>query len=421
MKVFKFGGASVKDADALRNVSRIIQNEWSESIIVVVSAMGKTTNKLEEVVQHYRNQNHPLFNKALEELHTYHKDIIHELHLKDASTLLNEIEELIETLENYFSKKQATNPSVDYDFLVAFGELLSTKIVHFYLNNEGFPSHWLDARTLVRTDEKFQEANVVWDITKSHMQEVFQSLPSHKIIAVTQGFIGATLDNRTTTLGREGSDFTAAIFAYCMNATSVTIWKDVPGMLNADPKYFKNTVLLEKISFGEAIELSYYGASVIHPKTVKPLQNKNIPLFVKSFIETTEKGTIIHEDKTRDNMVPSYIFKFDQVLFTISPLDFSFLVEENLSDIFNRLSKINAKINLMQNSALSFSILLDRSKIDPMDLRDAFIDKYIVKYNEGLELITIRHYDEKTIKEVTEGKKIIVQQRTRSTARFVVQ
>ena len=421
MKVFKFGGASVKDADALRNVSRIIQNEWSESIIVVVSAMGKTTNKLEEVVQHYRNQNHPLFNKALEELHTYHKDIIHELHLKDASTLLNEIEELIETLENYFSKKQATNPSVDYDFLVAFGELLSTKIVHFYLNNEGFPSHWLDARTLVRTDEKFQEANVVWDITKSQIQEVFQSLPSHKIIAVTQGFIGATLDNRTTTLGREGSDFTAAIFAYCMNATSVTIWKDVPGMLNADPKYFKNTVLLEKISFGEAIELSYYGASVIHPKTVKPLQNKNIPLFVKSFIETTEKGTIIHEDKTRDNMVPSYIFKFDQVLFTISPLDFSFLVEENLSDIFNRLSKINAKINLMQNSALSFSILLDRSKIDPMDLRDAFIDKYIVKYNEGLELITIRHYDEKTIKEVTEGKKIIVQQRTRSTARFVVQ
>ncbi len=421
MKVFKFGGASVKDADALRNVSRIIQNEWSESIIVVVSAMGKTTNKLEEVVQHYRNQNHPLFNKALEELHTYHKDIIHELHLKDASTLLNEIEELIETLENYFSKKQATNPSVDYDFLVAFGELLSTKIVHFYLNNEGFPSHWLDARTLVRTDEKFQEANVVWDITKSQMQEVFQSLPSHKIIAVTQGFIGATLDNRTTTVGREGSDFTAAIFAYCMNATSVTIWKDVPGMLNADPKYFKNTVLLEKISFGEAIELSYYGASVIHPKTVKPLQNKNIPLFVKSFIETTEKGTIIHEDKTRDNMVPSYIFKFDQVLFTISPLDFSFLVEENLSDIFNRLSKINAKINLMQNSALSFSILLDRSKIDPMDLRDAFIDKYIVKYNEGLELITIRHYDEKTIKEVTEGKKIIVQQRTRSTARFVVQ
>lgn len=421
MKVFKFGGASVKDADALRNVSRIIQNEWSESIIVVVSAMGKTTNKLEEVVQHYRNQNHPLFNKALEELHTYHKDIIHELHLKDASTLLNEIEELIETLENYFSKKQATNPSVDYDFLVAFGELLSTKIVHFYLNNEGFPSHWLDARTLVRTDEKFQEANVVWDITKSQMQEVFQSLPSHKIIAVTQGFIGATLDNRTTTLGREGSDFTAAIFAYCMNATSVTIWKDVPGMLNADPKYFKNTVLLEKISFGEAIELSYYGASVIHPKTVKPLQNKNIPLYVKSFIETAEKGTIIHEDKTRDNMVPSYIFKFDQVLFTISPLDFSFLVEENLSDIFNRLSKINAKINLMQNSALSFSILLDRSKIDPMDLRDAFIDKYIVKYNEGLELITIRHYDEKTIKEVTEGKKIIVQQRTRSTARFVVQ
>ena len=421
MKVFKFGGASVKDADALRNVSRIIQNEWSESIIVVVSAMGKTTNKLEEVVQHYRNQNHPLFNKALEELHTYHKDIIHELHLKDASTLLNEIEELIETLENYFSKKQATNPSVDYDFLVAFGELLSTKIVHFYLNNEGFPSHWLDARTLVRTDEKFQEANVVWDITKSQIQEVFQSLPSHKIIAVTQGFIGATLDNRTTTLGREGSDFTAAIFAYCMNATSVTIWKDVPGMLNADPKYFKNTVLLEKISFGEAIELSYYGASVIHPKTVKPLQNKNIPLYVKSFIETAEKGTIIHEDKTRDNMVPSYIFKFDQVLFTISPLDFSFLVEENLSDIFNRLSKINAKINLMQNSALSFSILLDRSKIDPMDLRDAFIDKYIVKYNEGLELITIRHYDEKTIKEVTEGKKIIVQQRTRSTARFVVQ
>ena len=421
MKVFKFGGASVKDADSIRNVSKIIESHLPDKIIVVVSAMGKTTNKLEEVFKHYIERDKNGFTQALNELKAFHEKII--LELFDAQLLNSvkkEVNEVFRSLDHIYDSPKAENSSLDYDQIVSYGEILSTKIVYQYLLKLGQLTKWMDVRKLIRTDDKFQEANVLWEETTHLIQSEYQMLAVDSFITVNQGFIGATEDNRTTTLGREGSDFTAAIFAFCLNAESVTIWKDVPGMLNADPKYFENTVLLNKISFGEAIELSYYGASVIHPKTVKPLQNKNIPLFVRSFLETAEPGTIIQENKEYDNAVPSYIFNFNQVLFTISPLDFSFLVEENLSDIFMRLSLLNAKINLMQNSALSFSILLDGNKIDPVTLREAFVDKYIVKYNEGLELVTVRHYDEKTIQLVTENKQIIVQQRTRSTARMVL-
>jgi aspartate kinase len=240
-------------------------------------------------------------------------------------------------------------------------------------------------------------------------------------IQVTQGFIGHTQEGFTTTLGREGSDYTAGIFAYCTNAESVTIWKDVPGMLNADPKWFDNTVKLDSISFKEAIELAYYGASVIHPKTIKPLQNKHIPLFVKSFIHPLENGTIIQDSTVNDHLVPSFIFKMNQILFSFTTKDFSFIVEENLSDIFNRLAKRNAKINLMQNSAVNFSILMDRDKVDPADILQDFSDVYTVRYNENLELVTIRHYDKETLKRVSLDKEILVTQKTRQTARLVLQ
>jgi aspartate kinase len=239
-------------------------------------------------------------------------------------------------------------------------------------------------------------------------------------IQVTQGFIGHTPEGFTTTLGREGSDYTAGIFAYCADAESVTIWKDVPGMLNADPKWFDNTIKLESISFKEAIELSYYGASVIHPKTIKPLQNKGIPLYVKSFIDPKAKGTVIQASTAHDHLVPSFIFKMDQILFSFTTKDFSFIVEEHLSDIFNRLAKVNAKINLMQNSALNFSILLDRNKVNPQQIIDLFKDTYEVRYNEELELVTIRHYDAATLARVTEEKEILVEQKTRQTARLVI-
>jgi aspartate kinase len=272
----------------------------------------------------------------------------------------------------------------------------------------------------VRTNNLYQEGNVDWTKTEELIETRFLPVFQSFDIQVTQGFVGHTPEGFTTTLGREGSDYTAGIFAYCTNAESVTIWKDVPGMLNADPKWFDNTIKLDSISFKEAIELSYYGASVIHPKTIKPLQNKKIPLYVKSFIDPSASGTVIQESTAKDDLVPSFIFKMDQILFSFTTKDFSFIIEENLSDIFNRLAKVNAKINLMQNSALNFSILLDRNKVNPEQIIDLFKDTYEVRYNEGLELVTIRHYDDETLKRVTENKEILLQQKTRQTARLVM-
>jgi aspartate kinase len=278
----------------------------------------------------------------------------------------------------------------------------------------------MDARKIIRTNHTYQEGKVDWTKTEQLVQE--QLIPAFQDanIVLTQGFIGHTSEGFTTTLGREGSDYTAGILAYCGQAESVTIWKDVPGMLNADPKYFANTKKLEAISFKEAIELSYYGASVIHPKTIQPLQNRNIPLYVKSFLDSTADGTIIHASSSKDHLIPSYIFKFDQALYSFTPKDFSFIVEENLSVIFGKLSDLNVKINLMQNSALSFSILVDQKKVKREELLHLFQHEYEVKYNEDLSLVTIRHYDDATIQQVTEGKELLVQQRTRHTARFVL-
>ena len=289
-----------------------------------------------------------------------------------------------------------------------------------YLIDQDFSVQWMDARKLIRTDHSYQEGKVDWEKTEQLVRE--NMLPSFidADILLTQGFVGHTAEGFTTTLGREGSDYTAGLLAYCGEAESVTIWKDVPGMLNADPKYFENTKKLEAISFKEAIELSYYGASVIHPKTIQPLQNRNIPLYVKSFLDPKSDGTVIQASSSQDHLIPSYIFKFDQALYSFTPKDFSFIVEENLSVIFGKLSDLNVKINLMQNSALSFSILVDQKKVKITQLLELFQKEYEVKYNEDLSLVTIRHYDEETINQVTKGKEILLQQRTRHTARFVL-
>ena len=420
VKVFKFGGASVKDTSAIQNVASILSRYPKDNLIVVVSAMGKTTNKLEEIVAAYQHKDEYTFLRLVEELENFHFDILHALFPDRHVKIYDIVNEVFHLLKARFKKSFSENYAYEYDQIVSLGEIISTHIINAILVERGFSSAWVDARSLVRTDNSFQEANVDWKKTNELIGEYLEPMFALNKICVTQGFIGHTSEGMTTTLGREGSDYTAGIFAFCLQAESVTIWKDVPGMLNADPKLFEDTVLLKQISFKEAIELSYYGASVIHPKTVKPLQNKNIPLFVKSFIKPDENGTSIQEKTDFDNLVPSYILKFDQVLFTITPKDFSFLVEENLSDIFKRLAEANAKINMMQNSALSFSILVDRKRIDPEKLLAVFADSYQIRYNEGLELITIRHYDEKTIAKVTENKEILVQQRTRQTARFVV-
>jgi aspartate kinase len=420
MKVFKFGGASVKDASAIRNVLKIMSLFPDEEILVVLSAIGKTTNKLEEIHQAYQSMENTVFLKSIVELEKFHIDLLNELFKTNSNPIYNKIEVVFNNLKAKFNLPYSQNFSLEYDQIVSLGEVLSSYILSAYLSENNFSAMWIDARELIQTDNNFQEANVDWEKTEIAIsKKILPKIKENKLL-ITQGFIGATADGKSTTLGREGSDYSAAIFAYCCNAESVTIWKDVPGMLNADPKYFENTKKLDEISYKEALELSYYGASVIHPKTIKPLQNKGIPLNVKSFLEPLKEGTKIQESTENDRLIPSFIVKHDQVLFSFSPHDFSFIVEENLSTLFKGLSACSAKINLMQNSALSFSILLDELKINKEKILEYFKKEYTIKYNEGLELITIRHYDEQIISKMTKGKVILVEQKTRETARFVV-
>jgi len=420
MKVFKFGGASVKDENAVRNVSRILQLYKGEKIIVIFSAMGKITNALEEVTQFFWSKNSVAFLEKIQEIKDFHYLLIDELFSSNTDKIKAILQTEFLKLVNSLDKTHRKSYDFEYAQIVSLGEILSTKIIAEFLKLEGLNSNWADARKLIRTNHNYREAEIDWKRTENLIQENF--LPDFQSydIQITQGFIGHTSDKFSTTLGREGSDFTAGIFAFCTNAESVTIWKDVPGMLNADPKFFKNTIKLDQISFREAIELSYYGASVIHPKTIKPLQNKKIPLYVKSFINPEAKGTVIQSASEFDHLIPSFIFKFKQVLISFTPKDFSFIVEENLSDIFNRLSRANAKINLMQNSALSFSVLLDEEKIDLPQLLELFENEYRVKFNQNLELVTIRHYDQKTLDLVTENKEVFLEQKTREMARFVL-
>ena len=419
MKVFKFGGASVKDAAAVQNVADILQLFDGEKLAIVISAMGKTTNAMEQIAQAYWERDSSTFKERVEERRLFHLDIMHSLFADKSAPIFQEINSIFDQLTAHFDDLISENFDFEYDQIVSFGEIVSTKIIAAYLSSRGLSCQWADARELIATDRKFREAEVDWELSISHFEKRFLPQYASVDIQITQGFIGSN-DKSTTTLGREGSDFTAGIIAYCCDAESVTIWKDVPGMLNADPKWFDNTVKLDQISFREAIELSYHGASVIHPKTVKPLQNKNIPLHVKSFVNPNEEGTVIQKSTSSDHLIPSFIFKMDQVLFSFTPKDFSFIVEKNLSDIFDRLSKVNAKINLMQNSALSFSILVDAQKVDIQKIQQEFEDSYQVKFNEGLELVTIRHYDQATIDRVTTDKDVLLQQKTRETARLIV-
>jgi aspartate kinase len=420
MKVFKFGGASVKDAGAVKNVSTILSLFEGQKLTVIVSAMGKTTNKLEDVVRALFSRNEALFLRLVKESQVFHHEIIEGLFTEHRQEIIAEIDGVFDELRKQFNRELLDNYSLEYDQIVSLGEVISSKILSAYLLESGHSASFADARNLIRTNNQFQEGNVDWEKSEELIRNLF--LPNFEKVAiqVTQGFIGHSPEGLTTTLGREGSDYSAGIFAYCTNAESVTIWKDVPGMLNADPKWFDNTVKLDRISFKEAIELSYYGASVIHPKTIQPLQNKGISLYVKSFLDPTAEGTIIQASTENDHLVPSFIFKLNQVLFSFTTKDFSFIVEEHLSDIFMRLALVNAKINLMQNSAVNFSILVDREKIDPLQIIEIFKDTYEVRYNEGLELVTIRHFDQETLQRVSEGKEILVTQKTRQTARLVM-
>jgi aspartate kinase len=424
LKVFKFGGASVKDADSVRNVANILRNHAPEKLVVIISAMGKTTNALEKVLNAWY-ENDERLNTFIKDVISYHEGIITDLFPNKTHPVYFKTDLLFGELEGHLNTPPLLNYDFDYDQVVSFGELISTTIISEFLISEGFNCQWFDVRELISTDNTWREGKVDWETTELQIrQQVSDFLnKSNDIpcIALTQGFLGATTDCATTTLGREGSDYTAAVFAYALKADEMVIWKDVPGLLNADPKYFSVTEKLASISYREAIELSYYGATVIHPKTIKPLQNRDIPLRIKSFVDPVSEGSLIHQNTSADSLIPSFIFKVNQVLISISPRDFSFIDEQSLSEILAVFATHSVHISLMQNSAISFSVCVDYNERRLSQLFESLGKDYKVRYNTGLELITIRHYDQATIDRVLEdGKTVLLEMRSRLTAQFVV-
>lgn len=421
MKVYKFGGASIKDAAGVKNVAQIIASAKNQPLAIVASAMGKMTNAFEVLLQSFRSGSDDI-SVHLNAVRDYHQKILDDLHFSTADAQ-SKVDALFSKLENYLDGEISDHYDFDYDQIVCYGELLSTTILSAYLAETDIQHRWVDARTIIRTNNTYREANVEWAKTEALVNQHWDSIQSEmpKPIMLTQGFIGHTGKRTTTTLGREGSDFSASILAYTLGADSVTIWKDVPGVLNADPKFFNDAVQLPRISYKEAIELAYFGASVIHPKTIKPLQNKQIKLYVRSFLDKENKGTCIDSSTFSDSLIPSFIFKVEQILISFTPRDFSFIAEDNLSELFGLFAKHRLKIRMMQNSAINFSICVDfdQEKLDAVT--KACKEKYEVLYNEGCELVTIRHYNDDTIRRLLIDKKVLVEQRSRSTVRMVLQ
>jgi aspartate kinase len=415
MKIYKFGGASVKDANGIKNLVNILQLLGKDKILIVVSAMGKTTNSLELVVKNYFENNEEL-QFSINEVLDYHLNILDDLFNENNHPIYFETKEIIENLKIFLKRNKSPNYSFVYDQVVSFGEILSTKIISTYLNYINIESNWVDARLFIKTDSKFRDANLKWELTQKNITEKIDN----SLLNITQGFISSDENNFTTTLGREGSDYSAAIFAYCLNAESVTIWKDVPGVLNADPRVFKNPRLLNKISYTEAIELAFYGASVIHPKTLQPLQKKEIPLYVKSFLKPEGSGTAISRGTKIDPEIPCFIVKRNLSLIKLSSLDFSFIVEDNISDIFQILHENKMKVDLIQNSAISFSVCVFDKYYRLKELLSILKARYKVECKENVSLFTIRHFDENSSKEILKSNKLLLEQRTKETLQLVV-
>lgn len=419
MKVFKFGGGSVKDAANVRQLENILSQYSEDQLIVVISAIGKTTNHLENLLNDHHG-NKEKSDILWQELWDNHYHIANEL-TDNPEKIMDDLRPLFENLRNQLNFGLSDNYDFDYDQVVSFGELFSTTLISSYLRQRNIKNYLEDARTLIKTDDSFREGKVDWKITtpliRNRIAELFSQ--GNGNIVITQGFIGGTLSDETTTLGREGSDYSAAIFAYSVNAEEIIIWKDVPGFFNADPKIFPGAVKLDRISYEEAIELAYYGANIIHPKTLKPLQNKQIPLYVKSFFNPDEAGTVISSTGP-DIPVDSYIFKKNQILISIFPKDFSFIAVNNLSEIFSLLSIHKININLMQNSALSFSICVDYHSRKIQKVIEELKMNYIVKYNDKVELATIRHYSDESLNSILAGKTVLIEQKNRTTIQLVL-
>ena len=415
MKVFKFGGASVKDPRGVRNVATILQSLPSQPLIVVVSAMGKTTNALEKILSLSRSGGNP--QQELAALHSYHQNILQELFPPDHS-VFRDVADLFKLIESCLQKKYKSQDQA-YDQIVSQGEIISTVIVHRYLLLQKIDAHWIDARDYITTDNSYREGKVDWSATQTKIQALKPMLQRNKII-LTQGFLGKNSEGFSTTLGRDGSDYSAAIFASCVNAESVTIWKDVPGVMNADPKRLPDAAtVFTELPFREAAEMTYYGASVIHPKTIKPLANKRIPLFVKSFDDPSLEGTKIHECKV-EHLPPLIVFKDNQCLVSCKVTDYTFITEDQIKTIFDVLSQLNIRINLMQNSAISFSFCVDFREDKISSLIRSLHEHFEVYYNSGLTLITVKNYDDKTFNQYHTMKGVLMEQVSRSTLQVLV-
>lgn len=417
ISVFKFGGASLKDAAAIKNVANILQSYKSHKLVIIVSAMGKVTNALETVAQSHAAQDGKAF-EILEGIKAQHYRIIDEL-FEAGDEVYAQVNDSFVEIEWVLDEPPHENYDYMYDQIVSIGEVVSSKIAAAYFNEAGLPTQWLDARDVIITDDIFREGWVQWPETEERAERIVKPMLEKPGFIVTQGFIGSTTENFTTTLGREGSDYTAAIFSFCLNAKDMTIWKDVPGVLTADPRLFDNVVKLDRLSYKEAIEMTYYGAKVIHPKTIKPLQNKSIPLYVKSFIDPLGEGTLVSSE-VEDTYPPMVAVESDQVLLQISTRDFSFVAEHHISLLFNIIAEFRLQVNMMQNSAISFSICIN----DVDDKADRFAerisDKFKVVLDRGLELVTVRHYQENVLDNLRRGKIVLLEERIKNTTAQMV-
>ncbi len=416
MQVFKFGGASVKDATSIKNLAQIVKQFSAEKLLIVVSAMGKTTNALENLTSDYINQSENL-QEIFIEIKAYHHQILTEL-FESSDPIFNEVENTFVEIEWMIEEEPHDDPDFIYDQIVSIGELVSSRIVTAYLNKVGIKSRWLDARGYIQTDNTYREGLVDWEKTQTQISKDLPEMLQVEIL-VTQGFLGGTSENFTTTLGREGSDYSAAIFASCLNASSVTIWKDVDGVYNADPKRFKNIVKFDQLSYAEAVEMAYYGASIIHPKTIRPLQNASIPLYVKPFLKPMEAGTVINLEEFPIK-IPIIIVKPNQVLVSVFSKDHSFINENHLSEIYKLLADLHFKVNLVQTSALSFTFCVDYDASKFEKLLQKLKPAFNYRYNTETDLITIRHYEAELLKELSAGKTILLEQLSRNTAQLLI-
>lgn len=414
MRVLKFGGASIKDPQAIRNVLHVLQTVGFDNSLIIASAMGKTTNALEDVINAYFKKPEEL-KDAIQIVKNYHLEIINDLFENKNHLVFDKVNVLFGEMEFFLSINKSPNYNFVYDQIVSYGEIVATTILSYFFNDQGIETIWVDARNLIKTDTTYRDGMVDWEATEQNITNQLQC----KKLYITQGFIGSDSNHFSVTLGREGSDYSAAIFAYCLNAASVTIWKDVPGVLNADPRYFEDTVLLNHISYREAIELAFYGASVIHPKTLQPLQRKEIPLYVKSFVNPTLSGTTVSKGAALEPAVSCFIVKKNQLLVSFASKDFSFIMEHQVSDIFRMFAEKHIKVNVIQNSAISFTVCVEDKFCNFKELLEELSANFKIKCNENVSLYTIRHFTDEAAQKIIDEKTVLLQQISQNTMQIV--